>query len=49
MPLGILMGNINCPKCNKLIIDPKVVKLDNSGKPIIFCDCGCYFVFELKK
>ena len=48
MQQGILMGNINYPRCNKLIIDPKVIRLDSYGKPIIFCDCGCYFVFELK-
>ena len=46
--LGILIGKILCTNCGKLIINPKVVKLNNNGKPIIFCDCGCYFVVELK-
>jgi len=47
--MGVLIGNINCPKCEELIINPKVSDLDDNKKPIIICKCGNWFVVESEK
>ena len=49
MPRGLLMGNINCPKCGELIINPKVSDINSNRDHIVICKCGNWFVVECKK
>jgi len=41
-------GKLYCPKCRRLITDPKIIRLEN-GKPVTLCYCGNYIIIENDK
>jgi len=47
--IGFLMGNINCPKCGELIINPKVSDFNSNRDHIVICKCGNWFVIDCEK